>query len=255
MSFTLYTIAERPGLEDDTYRVTGLAWPRFMLEDPVADRYWSRLYSMFADFQFVLCDDHQQVIAVGNSIPLYWGGTAENLPQGWDAELEQGFLDHEAGRTPNTLGALSITIDPSRQGQGHSRTMLQAMRSIAARHGLRALIAPVRPTLKARYPLTSIERYAAWTQEDGAPFDPWLRTHWRLGARVLCVAPRSMVIEASVGEWEGWTAMRFPESGSYVVPGALQPIQIDRETDRGSYEDPNVWMHHAIDPGWSKGQK
>jgi hypothetical protein len=110
------------------------------------------------------------------------------------------------------------------------------------------LIAPVRPTLKAHYPLTSIERYAAWTTPDGAPFDPWLRTHWRLGARIVRLAPQSMIIEASIAQWEAWTGMRFPDSGPYIVPGALQPILIDRERDVGHYDDPNVWMRHVITP-------
>ena len=48
-------------------------------------------------------------------------------------------------------------------------------------HGLDALIAPVRPTWKERYPLTPIERYVLWRREDGLPYDPWLRTHERVG--------------------------------------------------------------------------
>lgn len=39
--------------------------------------------------------------------------------------------------------------------------------------------------------------------------------------------------------------MVFPESGHYVVPGALVPITIDRERDQGVYVEPNVWMVHA----------
>jgi hypothetical protein len=56
-----------------------------------------------------------------------------------------------------------------------------------------------------------------------------------------------MVITGSLAEWEQWTKMRFPESGAYVVPGALQPVMIDCEKDLGRYEDPNVWMRHAIE--------
>jgi hypothetical protein len=38
--------------------------------------------------------------------------------------------------------------------------------------------------------------------------------------------------------------MALPESGTYVVPGALVPIEIDRERDEGVYVEPNVWMVH-----------
>jgi hypothetical protein len=73
---------------------------------------------------------------------------------------------------------------------------------------------------------------------------PDLRVHWRLGAEFVRVVPRTLVIAGRVADWEEWTGMRFPDSGSYVVPGALQPVQIDRERDEGRYEDPNVWMRH-----------
>ena len=79
---------------------------------------------------------------------------------------------------------------------------------------------------------------------DGAPFDPWLRTHWRAGGELLGVCPASMEIAADVASWEAWTGLRFPESGPYVVPDALVPLEIDRERDLGRYVEPNVWLRH-----------
>ena len=38
--------------------------------------------------------------------------------------------------------------------------------------------------------------------------------------------------------------LAFPESGAYVVPGALVPVEIDRERDEGVYVKPNIWMVH-----------
>lgn len=58
---------------------------------------------------------------------------------------------------------------------------------------------------------------------------------------------RSMVISGSVAEWEMWTGRCFPDSGPYVIPGALVPITIDREANVGIYLEPNVWMvHHTV---------
>jgi hypothetical protein len=125
--------------------------------------------------------------------------------------------------------------------------MIEAMASIARRHGFRDLIAPLRPSWKERYPLTPIERYAAWTREDGLPFDPWLRTHVRLGGELLRPEPRSLRITGSVGEWEGWVGMPFPESGRFVFPQGLAPLEVDREADRGTYFEPNVWARHRVD--------
>jgi hypothetical protein len=63
---------------------------------------------------------------------------------------------------------------------------------------------------------------------------------------MLAVAPSTLRVTGTVAEWEGWTGMEFPDSGMHVVPGALQPVAIDREADVGVYDDPNVWMRHAI---------
>jgi hypothetical protein len=107
------------------------------------------------------------------------------------------------------------------------------------------VICPVRPTLKTRYQLTPIERFITWTRPDGLPLDPWLRTHVRMGARILAAAPRSQVITGTVAQWEAWTAMALPDSGDYVIPDGLSVLTVDRAADRGSYVEPNVWLRHA----------
>jgi hypothetical protein len=48
----------------------------------------------------------------------------------------------------------------------------------------------------------------------------------------------------TVAEVEEWCGLAFPESGTYVVEGALAPVEIDRERDHGVYREPNVWMRH-----------
>jgi hypothetical protein len=96
--------------------------------------------------------------------------------------------------------------------------MIERMAEIGRDHGLDTLIAPVRPSLKHRYPLTPIERYLSWRRPDGTHLDPWLRTHERLGADIVKVASESVVGTGTVAEWEEWTEMALPESGAYVVP-------------------------------------
>jgi hypothetical protein len=144
------------------------------------------------------------------------------------------------------LCALVIMVPAAVQGRGASRLALQGMIAIAREHGLEALIAPVRPNWKDRYPLTPIERYAEWRRDDGLLFDPWMRVHERLGAEILKPEAESLRITGTVGEWEAWTDMAFPESGTYVFPGGLAPLEVDREDDVGRYWEPNVWMRHAV---------
>ena len=208
-----FTLEQRPDLQPRARALDPTVLPRFITHDAMVGRYWSELYTRFADFQIAVCDG-DEVVAAGNCIPVLWNGTVEGLPEaGLDAVLEQGMLDAERGRSPTAVSALFAVVSREHQGRGLSRVILEAMKSVAAEHGLGELIAPVRPTLKERYPLTPMERYIRWERDDGLPFDPWLRVHRRMGAEVPRVAPRSMLVAGTISEWESWTDMRFPESG------------------------------------------
>jgi hypothetical protein len=121
---------------------------------------------------------------------------------------------------------------------------MKALIAVANGERWTRVIAPLRPTLKHRYPLTSIEEYVQWTRDDGAPFDPWLRTHTRLGRRIIGTAPASQTMTGTVAEWERWTEMAFPSSGDYVIPDGPSTLHIDRQTDLGTYVEPNVWVQH-----------
>jgi len=100
--------------------------------------------------------------------------------------------------------------------------------------------------LKERYPTIPIEHYVRWTRDDGSSFDPWIRVHTGIGARIGPAIPESMRITGTVADWESWTKMAFPESGDYVFPNGLAMLHIDRERDAGEYWEPNVWLIHTI---------
>jgi GNAT superfamily N-acetyltransferase len=246
----IVTLADRPDLTDAAIALIERNWPRFVLFDEVSVRLAPRVVTDLAEFQLLLLDAGGGPIGVGVSVPLRWPRGADP-PAGWDATLARAVADLDAGLTPTVACALSATVDARHQGRGLSPLLVQALKDHAATHGLPELLIPVRPTHKARYPLTPIERYVRWRTPGGAPFDPWLRTHWRGGAEVVAVAPASMRVTGTVAQWEAWTGMRFPDSGAYVVPGALVPVDIDRGLDLGVYVEPNVWMRHVTGTPWA----
>jgi GNAT superfamily N-acetyltransferase len=254
MDYHVVSLAERPELLEPMLELHAVGWPEFLQHDPAAERYEPRLTGELAGFQVLLLDEKDELAGAGISIPFVWDGTVNGLPAGWDAVVATGLDDRDQGRRPTALSALAATVAPDRLGQGLSRLVIQALKGTAARSGLEHFVAPVRPTGKSRYPLTSMERYVRWTRPDGTPFDAWLRTHWRLGARMLRVCAASTVVEADVGAWETWTGMRFPESGAYVVPHALVPVEIDRERGVGRYVEPNLWMEHPLHQPTITGQ-
>jgi GNAT superfamily N-acetyltransferase len=245
MALSFPTRTERPGSQPHATGLEG-AWPEFMYHDPVLNRLFGRVIEEYPEFQFYAWDDErEEVVGVGNAVPGTWDGKSASLPDGGvDAIVEAAFA---GGRPePNVLCALQILIAPDFRGQALSRRMIERMGEIGRDHGLDNLIAPVRPNLKHRYPLVPMERYITWRRPDGTHVDPWLRTHERVGAPIVKVAPESMRIPGTVAEWEEWAGMSFPESGSYVVPGALVPVEVDRERDEGLYVEPNVWMVHSL---------
>ena len=248
MNLTRVTYAEDPSIKERIFEELKVpSWPQFMFHDPVANDLWHYLQEEFAEYQFVYRDEAGATVAVGHTLPFHWDGPLDDLPNtGWDGIFQKVVNDYLAGRKPNMLTAIEATIAPVHRGSGLSRKVIGEMRSIAQARGFTTLVAPVRPSLKSRYPLTPINRYVGWKNEDGFPFDPWLRTHVRLGAKIVKIAHESMRIPGTVAEWEIWTGMRFPESGEYIVPGALNPVGIDRERDEGLYVEPNVWMAHGV---------
>jgi GNAT superfamily N-acetyltransferase len=246
-----YTLRERPELEPSFDRLAEACWPVFMRQrdELGTGELWPSLFTDFAEWQVAVCGQFDRVVAVGHAIPFVWDGRRESLPTSIAAIMRAAAQARAAGRPCNALSALAALVDPRHRGAGLSRRLLSGMAQVALRHGLVEFVAPVRPTLKASYPLVPMERYVRWTDGEGQPFDPWMRVHARLGAAILDVMPRAMVIVGPVERWEEWTGMRFPESGAYVVPGALQPVAIDRERNEGRYEDPNVWMRHPLAAG------
>ena len=57
---------------------------------------------------------------------------------------------------------------------------------------------------------------------------------------------QAMTIRGSCAEWHAWAGMKFPQSGQYILPGALNPMEMNIEKDEGVYVEPNVWMVHEI---------
>jgi GNAT superfamily N-acetyltransferase len=245
-SLRVASYRERPDLAAHVAAWKGL-WPEFLLHGQAVRRRFPKALEAFPDFFLFLLDGSGRVGGSGFAAPLAWPGTPGTLPAGWDAALLQSLDDRAAARQPTAACALSAIVAPRRRGRGIGRQVLSALKAVVASRGLHALLAPVRPTWKCRYPLTPFERYVEWKRPDGSAFDPWIHLHWEMGARVARIAPRSMVVRATLADWTKWTGLHFPESGPYVVPGALCPITVDTERAEALYEEPNLWMIHSLD--------
>jgi hypothetical protein len=254
--FTLVSAEQRPDLIPAFAELAAPVWPAFIDGDRAIIECWDRLFDAgLSRFQFVVLRTGprgaEQVVASSNSIPFAWAQPEDDASlsdDGWDAVLSAGVEAFVAGRPVNALSALSIVVAPELRGSDLAERLLRNMKARATKDGLQALVAPVRPTRKPSYPLTSFADYLGWTTDSGAPFDPWVRKHWQLGARIVKVAPRSMTVAAPLSQWTDWTGLRFPISGRFHLPGGLAPLVVDCSAGTGLYEEPNVWMRHPLEP-------
>lgn len=245
----IVSLAEQPELTESHENLGSGVWPTFMLHDPIGNKHWGKLFDWFATFQLSLFLK-DEMIAIANSIPLRWDLPIEELPEeGWDWAILKGVEDYKNDIKPNVLSALQISIKKEYQGKGLSSYMVRQFKRLAAKHGMDYVIAPVRPNRKSDYPLQSIDQYISWEMSNGLPIDPWLRVHVRVGGKIIKPCHRAMEIKGSLQEWESWTGMKFPDSGEYVVNGALIPITIDQAKDKGIYIEPNVWVWHSVTEG------
>ena len=246
--YQLISPGDLHGYDDLADEIAAASWPEFMLHDPVANENWHELFDRFEIYQFALMDkETNRMAAMGNSLPFYWDRPLEELPEGgWDWVFLKAIEDHKNSTVPNIQSAIQVAIRPEYQGQGLSSKMIGAMRAIGQSKGFNHLVAPVRPNEKSKYPLTSIDDYIGWTNDEGLPFDAWLRVHARLGGRIIKPCHEAMTIRGTCAEWEQWTGIKFPQSAKYIIPGALNPIEINIEKDEGVYIEPNVWMRHSI---------
>ena len=246
--FQLIKPGDLPDYRDQAADLSVAFWPEFMLHDPVANENWHELFDRFNEYQFGLLDTQDnRLAAVGNSLPFRWDRPLEELPErGWDWVMLEAVENHQNGKTPNIQSAIQINIHPKYRSQGLSTKMVRAMRGIGQSKGFQYLVAPVRPNQKSQYPLISIDDYIKWMNEEGLPFDAWLRVHARAGARIIKPCHEAMTIPGTRADWEEWTGLKFPQSGTYHLPGALNPMNMDVEKDEGVYVEPNVWMVHTL---------
>lgn len=246
MAVVLRPVASLPAGQLDGLFSTG-GWPAFIEADERAGAALPRVRERFGGHELAAVED-DTVLAAGWGVPLVWTGQPEDLPGGYTDSLHRALAANDRGRPPDTFVLGAIQVRPDTTGRGLASWLVAALVEHAEKRGLTRIIAPLRPTLKSRYPLTPIAAYAAWTREDGTAFDPWLRLHLRLGARVIGVAEASQSFTGSVAQWETWTGLALPDSGHYIVPEALAPLTVDRTADRAVCVEPGIWVQHRPGP-------
>jgi hypothetical protein len=238
--------AESPELKKAASSIEQAAWSHlgFLNYTRSHYAYYAELLDAYPEYQLCLVDqDTGYPVAVANSVPFACPGPDRLPPEGWDWVVETAA--HTKDTRINTLGALAVSVSPVHRSKGYARLMIRSLIELAESKKLKGVVVPVRPTAKVRHPWVPIADYMAWTDDDGRPYDPWLRSHLSAGGKVVGPCERSMVVQEPVAFWENWSGKLFEESGDYALEGALAPVKIDIARQTGTYEEPNVWVAYA----------
>ena len=246
MKFKVVSLDKRPDLFESQDKIGSEVWPKFMLHDSVAITYWMQLIEAFKEYQLMIMDGNE-MLSVINTVPLYFDKSINELPdEGADWGVKKSISDYKAGIKPNVLMGVQVAVNKKWQGRGLSSLSVREMSSLALKKELNRLIIPLRPSDKHKYPLIALENYINWKTDNNLPFDNWLRVHIKAGGKIISISSKSMYIPGTIDEWKEWTKLDFPGSGSYIIPGALNPISIDTEKNEGIYIEPNIWVLHEL---------
>jgi GNAT superfamily N-acetyltransferase len=240
------TVAQRPELAGAEIDVGG--WSDFMRHNRISEAYFWQTLEAFPATCLIATAEDGSVVADAQAVQLRLGGRDRTeLPAGgWEQTVVWAFADARHHVVPDVACALNISVTRDLQGQGLAGLMLTVLREAVADLGLASLLAPVRPTHKHLEPRTPMPEYARRVREDGLPYDPWLRTHVRVGGRIVGTAPTSWLVSGTLEEWRTWTGLAFDRSGAVEVPGALTTVHCDVESGNAVYVEPNVWVQHAL---------
>jgi len=184
-----------------------------------------------------------RVLAVPLAFPAE--GRTELPDHGWDEAIQWAAHDLIDGREPNALCALEVVIAPHAQGEGRPAPMLTALKARAAEDGLSRLIVSVRPIGKEAEPDVPMAEYVSRRRPDGLCADRWMRTHERLGARMIRICPFAVTISGSLADWQDWAGVKLAD-GENRVPGAIAPVYASVAYDYAVYVEANVWFEHPM---------
>ena len=236
-------------LGEETGALTKLVWPNYLIEasdisEPSLkfEITHEELIRRFPVWGIRRASD-QKLVAYGHGILVAADLTQNQLPDsGWRFAMESVLAEPK----PNCMCLLVANVDPAARGLGFSKVLVEKAKAVTLDLGFKEMIAPVRPTLKQDFPEQTLDEYIQKRDEKNEVFDPWLKLHVRLGGEVLNVCHESVIINATIKKWSQWLSAEFHQSGKYILPMGLAPLDINLEKNIGTYVEPNVWVRYLL---------
>lgn len=189
-----------------------------------------------------------QLAGHGITTGVYWDGTSEHLPEGWQGVVLQSYEDRVRGSVPNTIVGLFIRVEPEFREGGVAKKIAEEMGAIRKKNALPYFIIPLRPPLRyeKEYASLPFATFAAATREDGLPLDHWVRMHVRLGATIIRISEKSHRHVLSLKDFNRiFSSHKITQSGEQLVQknnNGWYQVFVDVERDFVLIEQGCVWV-------------
>lgn len=155
---------------------------------------------VFPEGQIAIWGVDGQPVANINLSRFNYDGDASKLPT-WDELMGTPATGEKTfDLTGNAVGMMSINVDKEHQGGGLTRVIIESVKNLAPKIGVKHVMGSFRPSQFGEYshavnPSASFSAYIRETRpEDRLPIDAWLRALTRNGMRMLRVDDAGMVV-------------------------------------------------------------
>jgi len=188
---------------DETSTLMTKVWPRYLIEksdieepqEPtsLSDEELSKRFRLWG----IRRKSDSKLVAFASAVLISVDPKATSYSnEGWRFALNAYYR----GGKVNCLCLLSANVDPEFRSLKFSYALIQAAKEIARSLNLYCVLAPVRPTQKSQFPSMPISEYLEMKSSQGELYDPWLRTHKKLGGEILNICSESVLVKASLNK-------------------------------------------------------
>jgi hypothetical protein len=134
VAYRVLSYVERPDLADRWEETVRPAWPEFLLHDATVNATWGGIFDgQLAEFQFFVCaEEADEVLGVGNCVPIAWDGDPATLPNGVDEVVPLAIEQSGRGIAPTAISALQAVVTLGNRGRRLSAGLSSPSSSIAS---------------------------------------------------------------------------------------------------------------------------
>ena len=124
----IYSLNEKMELINELHEINGKSWAEFLLHWNYSA--WSHLFSTFVEYQVLLLDENNKLMAYGHTMPIYWDQKLIDIPDNLKTLIENGVESINKGIKPNILLALAAVVSPEYKNSGLSTEIVKAMKKL-----------------------------------------------------------------------------------------------------------------------------